>query len=1238
MAVRGLIGMGIRVFAEKPKGLENILRTNKYLGMTAVSALKAQSAVMGLSTAVSAVASVAAAGLAVGLGKVVSEAIEMERIMTDLRRITRMHVSDINSLSKAYLEMSATLPMSAAELGNTAVELARLGVRGMDALKQGALTAAKLSKTTVMSEAESAIAIGRISKVFGMDLTKNADKVASAMVKVATTTTATADILAKTTMRMGGMARQMGFTAPEVIGLAGVIRDLGEQPTVAATQMIKFMTMMSKRQKAFADFIGVTQEVYSTMLQTRPMEILVRVLTRLGNLSRSEVAPAIEVLGLNAARAIRVFMGLTARVRDIEKQVGVANNAFRQGTELNEQYAITATSVHAKIMILIGSIKNLAIIVGSALLPPLRAVINVFIAFFAALLMIPRPIWMLVGLTAGLVTVITIVMAGLSALLTLFMLSRVLLIKWASAVNRGSWAAAMMANKMGILTLAKKLLVRTTEKMGTVYAAFTKQLRMTWKVWVMQGKAVTELGNLLKWAGAKMLAFGKVAWSAASKGVKYLWGQLIILKANIMSVVWWQSIWNKVLKQWGKVTAFVTKYIGKLGTFTQNWIAQGRIGSAVLSKLSQVFGFAGAAIASVVGVVFALIASIKILNSILDVVSGNSTDFQKAIAVIFFPITAAVAAIKLVIRAVKQVISWTQSLMRVLGKGGVLAAIGALALAFWILITPLLYHILSTQALIAKYWGLFTATVMNTVASKAWWAAQWNNVLLIWNKYIPGLVAGEAATIAFGKAQLFAAGVAIKKMIIALWGATAAVLKFTWALLTNPVTWIVLGIAAAVAFLGYVFYKAWGLIKVVLEPFFDLMRTIGLAVQKLVHMFRSLVSILAQVFKAVAIVAGVFLGALFFPIVAAVYIIRILIKLLNLLIMGIINVLIDMMTPFVDLWNDLVDFVSPAVDKFNEWIDAAKDFLKPTKGLIKAFEVLAKPIVALIAAVAILKFNLIGLAAKAIAAAISGLIALVPMVWSAVVATWNFATAMWASGLAPIILLIAGILFIVGAAIWYAGKFLLWFGKILFGWIVAGFKWLLGLFEKLSWALKKVAFLFFPFLAPLYLAYKVFKWIYDLLFGNSLFPELIEGVKIVTDLFKVFLKVLTSIFGIFGLIGKIISSIFGGGGDMSANMSMNIVAGNIVAPISGLGDSSAVASIGIDNDMSVGRGGGGGAAAAAAAASGGGASTMPTVVIPVVLNLDGRKIYETVLQYSGEDLLRRHTEGDRKPPGVGSWK
>jgi len=391
------LGLGVTLDL-KDRLTSKIVKTNAAMKATDATALRLTKNVrsLGIALGAGAVAAIGGGALLSVLGDTVKVGADYESVMFDVQRTTGFADEEISKLAKDMIELTAPLPLSAANLGRVAVIAGQLGVsaqEGAEGVKQLAFTSTRLAKATKeLTEEQAAIGLAGLAKIFAIDISKSGENLASTLVRMGKTSSATAPELINITTRLGPMASAMGFTAAETVGFAAALRDARLPAQAAARGISIALKNMATRTSDFAKVLGVQEDQFRAALGKQPVQVLTGFVKALGKLEGVQAAQVLKKLGLNADITIKSLLSLSKNSDKLEERLNDARNAFASNVELQKTFETQMKGLTPAVQTAAGNIENIAISMSNALLPALTKIVKGFNRFLSFIVELPQPV------------------------------------------------------------------------------------------------------------------------------------------------------------------------------------------------------------------------------------------------------------------------------------------------------------------------------------------------------------------------------------------------------------------------------------------------------------------------------------------------------------------------------------------------------------------------------------------------------------------------------------------------------------------------------------------------------------------------------------------------------------------------------------------------------------------------------------------------------------------------------
>lgn len=473
--------------------------------------------------------SAAALGAASAVGAV---GVSFQSSYAQVQRTTGVVGEQIGQLRTDLEDLTTVIPESFGDISEIASLGGQLGIAA-DGIEDFTEVTAKLTATTDLSADAAGTALGRFQALLGVP-SHEFENLASSILKVGVNSVATETQIVQIATQISSMGDFAGLTADQVVGLAGALASTGTQPELARGTVTRLFTLMSKavgeagdELHEFARVSGVSaadfQKAWGTSDFADVFQGFLRGLSVEGkaaietlkslppgviesaesfedlNLQGNNVVETLNSLGITSVRDVPALLRLAGAGDVVANSFADAASGFADATELNEQYAIIAETVAAKLATLGNTIKAImANIADSGTLSILGAVLSAVQKVAEVFLAISRnPVGKVI---LGVVTAFTLLVGVFTAVRSAQMLVMASMFAMITA-QRELAATAGQAN-LSLKALGFQMLVtgRTTAQAATMTRGLTTALRAMQAATVI-GAALTGLTMAIELLG-----------------------------------------------------------------------------------------------------------------------------------------------------------------------------------------------------------------------------------------------------------------------------------------------------------------------------------------------------------------------------------------------------------------------------------------------------------------------------------------------------------------------------------------------------------------------------------------------------------------------------------------------------------------------------------------------------------------------------------------------------------------
>lgn len=316
-----------------------------------------------------AITGAALGAISIGAAKV---AIDFDRAFADVRRTVASDLSDpLEGLRQELITVSQTIPVAFKDLAEIATLAGQLNVAEAN-VANFTESVAKFAATTDVTTEAAATAFGRLDQLVA-GVNGQFDNLGSAILKVGVNAVATESDIIAISGQIASIANIAGFSAGELIGFSSALASVGTRPELARGTFTRLFTEIQQsvgeggdQLDAFARTAGLSsqqfQEAWGSGSGTEVVLSILRGLKDAG----TDADRVLAELGITSVRDVPTLLKLAQSVEEVDKQIRIATIGFYEGTELQDQYSILASTVAEKLTVLRNNFEALVATVGDS--------------------------------------------------------------------------------------------------------------------------------------------------------------------------------------------------------------------------------------------------------------------------------------------------------------------------------------------------------------------------------------------------------------------------------------------------------------------------------------------------------------------------------------------------------------------------------------------------------------------------------------------------------------------------------------------------------------------------------------------------------------------------------------------------------------------------------------------------------------------------------------------------------
>ncbi|KAA5532655.1 hypothetical protein F0919_17900 [Taibaiella lutea] len=151
--------------------------------------------------------------------------------------------------------------------------------------------------------------------------------------------------------RMAGLRGISDITLPSVLGLASGFEQFGQSAEVSSTALVKIIPKLATDTKKYGEIAGLTQKQFSTLLNSRPEEALLKVAEGLtkGKTGIEEISQAFADSELGKGRVTSVLGVLSKNADAFRKSIDTANVSFQNTSNIEDAFAAKNNNLSASL-------------------------------------------------------------------------------------------------------------------------------------------------------------------------------------------------------------------------------------------------------------------------------------------------------------------------------------------------------------------------------------------------------------------------------------------------------------------------------------------------------------------------------------------------------------------------------------------------------------------------------------------------------------------------------------------------------------------------------------------------------------------------------------------------------------------------------------------------------------------------------------------------------------------------
>lgn len=310
-------------------------------------------------------------------------AMGLESVMADVNKVLGAEEVAAAGVGKGLMQMSRRIPTSVEGLAAISAAGGSLGLTAKEVLGFTEV-AAKMGIAFDMSADRAGVAIAKLRNVFSLDTkggVKEVQALGDTINALENDMSLNAADAVEAMTRIGGTTRTFGLSADQAAALASSIIALGNAPDVAATAINSILPSLQTATggtRAFKEGLlmtGISAEQMSQMVKKDGMGAINALLQSLQRLDPEGRALAIKKM-FGAGADARALGTLANDAGQLTKALSIINDKTKKAGSMQREFESRSNTTANSMQLLQNNMAEIAITVGSVLLPALNSVVK----------------------------------------------------------------------------------------------------------------------------------------------------------------------------------------------------------------------------------------------------------------------------------------------------------------------------------------------------------------------------------------------------------------------------------------------------------------------------------------------------------------------------------------------------------------------------------------------------------------------------------------------------------------------------------------------------------------------------------------------------------------------------------------------------------------------------------------------------------------------------------------------
>ena len=310
--------------------------------------------------------------------KSVQAFMDVEEALVRIRKYAGLSAGEVHRLSRELNDLTMIdTRTSHLDLLALAADAGRLGIKGTENLEAFVRAADRINLALGEDLGRDAVTnIGKLANLFGEDRRLGLEEAmlstASAVTKLAKSSTACEPYLVNFASRLGGIGAVAGISTADILGLGSALDQNMQKVEMSSTALSTLITKIFQEPAKFARIAGMEVQAFTDLVKTDANEALLQFLTAMrskGGFDR--LAPMFQDMEMSGKRAVQVLSTLASHVDQVREAQDIASDAYERNVEVEYEFGLVNNTVQAQLEKRRKQLQALRVELGEELMPAL---------------------------------------------------------------------------------------------------------------------------------------------------------------------------------------------------------------------------------------------------------------------------------------------------------------------------------------------------------------------------------------------------------------------------------------------------------------------------------------------------------------------------------------------------------------------------------------------------------------------------------------------------------------------------------------------------------------------------------------------------------------------------------------------------------------------------------------------------------------------------------------------------